>query len=50
MPNEFVELHKDIGLAYFVDKKTKQITYVIDIKKLNLDKVKADNLEVKVYD
>lgn len=49
MLKEFVEIHKDVGLAYFVEEKTKAITGIIELKKLNLDKVLADGIEVKVY-
>ena len=50
MINEYLEVRRDIGLAYWVDKKTRKITGISEIKKLDFDLIKKDGIEVKYYD
>ena len=46
MTKEFLEVHRDIGLAYWVDTKTKVITGVSEIKNLNFDLIKQDGIKI----
>ena len=49
-PKEYLEVHRDIGLAYWVDKKTKKITGISEIKKLNFELIEKDGIEIRYYD
>ena len=47
MVNFYVELHRDVNKAYFVNIKTKRIEGVYDIKKINISLLKKDGIIVK---
>lgn len=47
--NEYLEIHKDIGLAYWVDKCTKKIISVCEARRLNLELIKKDKIEIKYF-
>ena len=47
MATFYVEIHRDINKAYFVNIKTKAIEGVYDIKKVNIDLLKKDGIIVK---
>lgn len=46
MTKEYLEVRRDIGLAYWVDKKTKRITGISEIKKLDFDLIKKDGIKI----